>query len=236
MIIMVYNANARRNHVNESYFKNIDTTEKAYWLGFIQADGCIWEQDTTYRFQINLSGKDKEHLIAFNEHIKSTYKVSVKNTTVKGKVYETCSLKINSKPFCESLMKHGIEVRKSLNDYFPSLDSELMRHYIRGFFDGDGGIKIDKRGNTKRSVISFVGGQGFLTKLAHYLESVGIQPSDRAIEKNSKSEAHMLTLSSKENIIKLYEYMYKEQTVCLPRKLEKYHQVLARYEYSPLTA
>jgi len=27
---------------NINYFENIDSEDKAYWLGFIQADGCLW--------------------------------------------------------------------------------------------------------------------------------------------------------------------------------------------------
>lgn len=33
--------NSRKYTINENYFKNIDTEEKAYWLGFIYADGYI---------------------------------------------------------------------------------------------------------------------------------------------------------------------------------------------------
>lgn len=35
-------------HYNEHYFQNIDAPEKAYWLGFLAADGCI-----CHNFQIN---------------------------------------------------------------------------------------------------------------------------------------------------------------------------------------
>ena len=229
-----YNSHARRKNVNENYFKNIDTSEKAYWLGFIQADGCIYQQETTYRFQINLSGKDKGHLKKLNNHLSSTYTVSERKVIVKGKEYETCSLKINSKPFCENLIMNGITPQKTLNDAFPNLRKDLMSHYLRGFFDGDGGIKIDSRPNTIRSTISFAGGEEFLIKLGKYLSEIGIVLSKKAIVKTHNSKAYVLTINSKDNIIKLYDHIYKNQTICLDRKIAKYHKVLERYEYSPL--
>lgn len=36
--------NERSYALQEDYFDKIDTQEKAYWLGFIAADGCIGEQ------------------------------------------------------------------------------------------------------------------------------------------------------------------------------------------------
>jgi len=216
-----YNANARRNHVNEDYFKAIDSEAKAYWLGFIQADGCIYIQETTYRFQMNLSGKDKDHLIKFNEAVDSTYKVSDKLIRANGKEYTSCTVKINSKPFCEALMHQGIVPQKTLNDHFPDLHGGLMRHYVRGFFDGDGSIKL--YGNRAR--IDFIGGKKFLEKLANTLETeAGVSLSEKAMDQNVKSQAWMLSIHSRENVEKMHRYLYDGSTIYLHRKLEKFER------------
>ena len=48
-----------KHNLNKEYFKNIDTEEKAYWLGFIAADGCVYKMSkNAHRLQINLSYKD----------------------------------------------------------------------------------------------------------------------------------------------------------------------------------
>ena len=43
-------------YLNENYFEKIDTEEKAYWLGFIYADGYI----TGDKLGISLAKCDKE--------------------------------------------------------------------------------------------------------------------------------------------------------------------------------
>lgn len=214
-----YNNNARRNYIDEDYFEIIDTEDKAYWLGFIQADGCIYRQETTYRFQINLSRKDKDQLERFNKTINSTYKITDKKV---GK-YEVSMLKINSKPFCERLMKHGIVPRKSLNDFLPDLPNELLRHFVRGFFDGDGGISL----KGKKARVSFVGSKEFLTKFKQVLiTNAGVQFSPKSIQKNCKSKAYQMNLDVRKDIAKLYDYMYKEAVVYMPRKKEKFTRYL----------
>ena len=52
---------ARKYRCNETYFDHIDSESKAYWLGFIYADGCI--SNNGYRFEVRLSKNDEDHLI-----------------------------------------------------------------------------------------------------------------------------------------------------------------------------
>ena len=227
----VYNDNARKYHVNENYFKNIDTSEKAYWLGFIQADGCLYMQKTSIRFQINLSARDMLHLEKLNRAIDSTYKVYEKKVTVKGREYDSCSLQITSKPFAANLMKNGIEIRKSLNDAFPSLSSNLMPHYIRGFMDGDGSIKVAKQKPGKDYVqvsVRFAGGKEFLIKLRDYLKKeLNCSFAEKSIRRMGKSKAYEFSFSKQKDVINFYEHVYKDATVFLERKFLRYTKGLS---------
>lgn len=223
-----YNSHARRKYVDETYFEKIDTEDKAYWLGFIQADGCIYQQETTYRFQINLSGKDYEHLIKLNDCLSSTYSVGKREVIVKGKTYEACSLKINSKPFCEHLMKNGITIRKTLNDAFSELEESLMPHYIRGFLDGDGNIKIDRRSKNPRITVRFAGGEGFMIKLRNYLIGCGFQFSPKSIRRVGNSKAFELSFTGRENTKNFFEYVYCGN-IYLERKHKLYLDALNEF-------
>ena len=47
---------------NENFFEKIDSPRKAYWLGFLYADGCILDQRKSKILEITLSKNDKNHL------------------------------------------------------------------------------------------------------------------------------------------------------------------------------
>ncbi|MFW9989448.1 MAG: hypothetical protein ACFFC3_12395, partial [Candidatus Odinarchaeota archaeon] len=123
-------------NLNAHYFKFIDTKEKAYWLGFLCADGYI--NETRYgRLGIGLSIKDKEHLIKFCEAIgldSSNVKERVKILNYKGKCIEYKMVYIDfwCKPIYEDLIKHEFKS-------FPKLISyDLYLSWLLGFYDGGG--------------------------------------------------------------------------------------------------
>ncbi len=47
---------------DKNMFKKIDSEEKAYWLGFLEADGCIHGGEGDYRIEIGLAEKDFHYL------------------------------------------------------------------------------------------------------------------------------------------------------------------------------
>ena len=66
-----------KSKFDECVFDSIDNEEKAYWLGFIFADGCISSRDNA--FELSLKGEDIEHLHKFNTfmgHIHDNVKLS----------------------------------------------------------------------------------------------------------------------------------------------------------------
>lgn len=136
----------RKHSANENFFETIDTEEKAYWLGFIYADGSVLIHKNTgsMTLEIGLQIKDINHLEKFKEDIKATNPVKVTNNG-KG-----CRISIHSRKLVKDLMKHGIVPNKSLIAIPPGKESvpeALTHHFIRGIFDGDGGFTID-RGST----------------------------------------------------------------------------------------
>ena len=50
----------RRYNCNYDYFKEIDTEDKSYWLGFLYADGSVRKNTNTV--ELSLKGSDIEHL------------------------------------------------------------------------------------------------------------------------------------------------------------------------------
>lgn len=202
---------ARKHTYNESYFENIDCQEKAYWLGFLMADGCIYagSDKYSYRLQINLKLSDKSHLELFQQTIGSSYKIQEKIL----KNAEICLLKVNSTKMCKDLIVQGVIPRKSLVCSKPNLPSELIPHFIRGYFDGDGCITCCNR---ERWSFSFTGGEDMLLFIQNELQC------KTGLYKIKHSKALSLEAGSKESLIYFYEYIYSDATVYLNRKKEKY--------------
>ena len=69
-------------------FDTIDSEEKAYWLGFIYADG--WISDANNCFTLTLQQRDVEHLLKFNEFIANKNSICYR----KYKRYENVSVNL----------------------------------------------------------------------------------------------------------------------------------------------
>ena len=62
---------------NIHYFDSIDTEEKAYWLGFLFADGAITQYNHSYDIELSLKIDDKEHVEKFAKARICFFKISL---------------------------------------------------------------------------------------------------------------------------------------------------------------
>lgn len=157
---------SRKTLVNEAivadYFHDIDSTEKAYILGLLAADGCVGDDD---RVTLGLQARD-EHLVRFvRDRIAPQHLI---NTSRNQRGY--ASFSVMSRSMAGDLSRWGIVPRKSRILKWPSL-GEFQRPYLLGYFDGDG--SACKGGLLRRypmwSVCS--GSRQFLVDLKDYVES-----------------------------------------------------------------
>lgn len=127
---------ARQYPFKEDYFHDIDTPEKAYWLGFLAADGGINPKNNTV--QVNLAGRDIEHLRLFHRALDRNapiYEVTSNYGT------PVARLSIGSKQMVADLTRHGVGGAKSFTITPWETDARhLIAPYWRGVFDGDGSI------------------------------------------------------------------------------------------------
>ena len=129
-----------RNTVNEDYFNMIDTEEKAYWLGFIMADGNMYiHENGKTQFSLKLQYKDHHHIEKFAQAINYDGTITVANRKRKETVCKYSEIKIYNKNFCNNLIKHGIVPNKTGKECLPNtIPENLVKHFFRGFIDGDG--------------------------------------------------------------------------------------------------
>ena len=211
---------ARKYDVDHNYFENINTQEKAYILGLLFADGCNYVSEKETKVILELI--DEKIINIISNLIQPSKKAIKKNARLlmqDGKVVNaksTFRLVLQSKKISDDLIKIGLYPRKSLNIKFPNIQEELIRHFVRGFFDGDGGVYNYKN----KTSITFVSGEFFLQELQELLIKY-INVSKTKISKNSKSDAYYLCFSSKNDVYNFYKWIYDDATIYIDRKKEK---------------
>jgi hypothetical protein len=133
---------------DEKYFENINSYDKAYWLGFISADGCLKNN------KVRLVSKDLEVIEKFKKSIKSEHKIVKSTTTDKrsGKNYTSYIISITNNKFTKTVEKF-IPINKSYEFILPKINKKYMKYFIAGMFDGDGSIGL-KNGKLRISLIS----------------------------------------------------------------------------------
>lgn len=218
---------------NDTFFEDICTEEQAYFLGFIYADGNIRIcNNNTHLLQIELEQNDDYILKDLVKCLE--YKSKVKNYEKEiviydykelnyftrenrfnnySKVYNGCSLQIPSEKVYNDLLKLGIVPRKTLNMKFPIINKELYRHFIRGYFDGDGTFSSNK--------ICFYGQHNFLQEIKNIIENDILSLNDNKIFDKKNEKVSMLTYGNKKGIIDIYHYFYDNSKYYLKRKFNE---------------
>lgn len=214
--------NSRKYSCNHNYFDNINTEDKAYWLGFLYADGFVTNDN---RVGISIKSDDIDLLIAFNESISSNYKINI-YTTSQGFSNNTeyARLLISSKQIVESLVSHGMFYKKSNILKRPNIEADLTRHFIRGYLDGDGSIFLNNSKSLFYSV-SFVGTDDILSYICEYFLSIKAIKNYRLEKRNDEQVVSYVRFGGNIIVKKILDDIYKESTLYLKRKNNIYMQL-----------
>lgn len=205
----------RQHDINHDYFHDIDTEEKAYWLGFLYADGYVSKDSTN--MELSLAEKDVSHLIKFNECLSSTYEIKNRVVELDGKFYNSCRLIFSSSVLKRDLCSHGCIPQKTFDLKMPNIDDNLMRHFIRGYFDGDGCISLQDTLNKTQMTFSS-GCYSFLEELSTYLNRI----LDISLYVREARTCYEIRLFNNMVKIKILNYMYEDAHVYLDRKYNLY--------------
>lgn len=195
--------------VNHNYFKVIDSEEKAYWLGFLYADGYV--DEVRCQIELTLAEKDKDHIDKFKNALDSSYKISTRTT--KGFVsYRTI---LYSKQLVEDLQKLGCYRNKSLTLKPPTLEqvpSEFIKDFIRGYIDGDGCFSSNK-------VFCVVGTKEMLDWIIEHIRN----NTDISMAGNFQPTGNALQWyhNGYKDFKLIHQYFYKDSSVYLTRKYNK---------------
>ena len=203
-----------RKNKNINYFNVIDSHEKAYFLGFIYADGSISSNINTNNktFNFTLQLQDKYILDKLHNNMNLKTKIIIHKNSAKLHVY--------NQELYNDLINLGIKEDKSHKDFlFPNIDEKYIPSFILGYFDGDGCISL--KSNNNASVSITCNSEIFLLNMKKYLDKENIKCYIRKIKK-IKNYLYVLYVSGKENHIKFKNYIYKDSNIFLIRKHNKF--------------
>lgn len=214
----IYNKRAEKS-ANVHYFDNIDNEEKSYWLGFLFADGALSTNGKSYNIELGLKLEDVDH-------VKNFAKAVNKEHIIIDSYRARCI--IGSKHMFEVLSNYGCTTKKSLTLTFPNVnifkDKSLIKDFIRGYVDGDGCLSWGNKKHTK-CLVSILGTKNFLNGI------INIFPPTCKLRKNNKNQDITLVLTYNGRLgFDFCSYLYKNATVYLKRKYERYTQYCRLYQ------
>lgn len=202
--------------LNKDYFKEIDSHEKAYYLGLIASDGSLHKNNLC----ISLQEGDKYIIESFNNAIDSDRQLRYVPMHLKNPNYkDQYSLIIVNRDFANNLRQWGIIENKSQYLQFPeNLGSEFYSSFILGYMDGDGTI------NRSEKRISLVSTKSFCESLKEKVETIlnihcGVYRSKD--NENIKS----FQIAGGRQVKKFLDWIYKDSPVYLYRKYEIYRSI-----------
>lgn len=236
--------------IKEDYFKNINTKDKAYFLGLMLTDGWIQQggqlkvekKNRIYNeFCIGLIHHDKEIIFSFRNYLGTPTQITylkAKKRYVRGKSYWKKAgymLKIRNEKITSDLKNLNVLPNKTHTVNFPNLKKipdKLISHLIRGIFDGDGSISLSKTlKNGKLVQIHFTGASTpFLESISDILFNNLI--TKKKIEvKHQHAKTFRIVFSNKNDVLNFKKYIYKDSdhSIRLKRKYERFDKYVKNF-------
>ena len=205
---------------NSHYFDVIDNENKAYYLGLLYADGNNFSKHNA--ITLSLQEEDGYLVEKFKDELEYEGPVhydelSKKNPNHKNQV----RLTINDEYMSRQLYDIGLVDNKSLILVFPEyIEDTFIRHFIRGYFDGDGGVYYDK--NRNRLSTNTTGTLEFLIKLKEILNSIGIDCNISHPKQSKDNNTYILATCGNKNSLKYLSWMYENSYIKMIRKFSIY--------------
>lgn len=210
----------RKYTLNENYFDVLDTPNKAYILGLLYADGCNYTPQN--RIKLELQEQDKDILLQINAELGTNKPLTKQELHKKNPNWkDSYRLSIINKHMSETLNNWGMIQNKSLVLTFPDfLEEELLPHFIRGYFDGDGHIEW-----SYSKFLTVASSLEFCESLQQYCERVLHISSSIYPTYNKESNTKVLHIFGKENIYLFLKHLYDNSSLHIDRKYNLFKKI-----------
>ena len=202
------NNSFKKFNYNEGRFKNIKTEADAYWLGFLYADG--YNNVIKNEVELTLQYEDIDTVINFKEYIGDG---KIKKVIKSG--FPQAQYRFVNKTISNNLEKHGCTMNKSFTKEFPQIKTNLIRHFIRGYFDGNGNVTVCNNTITFKIYTAS-------EKFAYSLKNILEKELETKINIHKRKNVFELSKTEKKIVKKFCQYIYKYSKIKLERKYKKF--------------
>lgn len=194
-------------NLDESYFQTIDSPQKAYWLGLLMTDGCIYEKrNKTPRLCLTLKTEDEYLIRDFQADIRCNKSI------VHTQGRREASIQICSQKICDDLRNYGVVPRKTGRQTFCC--PNYKEAYLHGLIDGDGSVGFYSRPGRRvhhKSIRLCSANRDFLEDVVGYVGCGRIEKSHKGLD--------TITWSRNDEMMRIIAVLKKYPTSCLQRKM-----------------
>lgn len=209
----------KKHPVNTTFFRTW-SEEMAYTLGFIAADGNICHTGRAHMLHVACDDRDVIEKIKLATSYEGPIREKLR---ANGKV--SYSLRICDPIIFQDLEELGVTERKSLTFTPPKIEGGFVRHFVRGYFDGDGSVVLRKNGaNFRLRVYIYTASFNMAVFLQELMVNIlGESYNAKIATKlaHQKTKYYVINLGHKASVI-FYKYMYKDTNLYMERKYKKF--------------
>ena len=223
-------------YCNYHYFDHIDSENKAYIIGLLSSDGCLYKREKHLGlWQISLQRSDIQILKDIKQEIEAEHPIKIISSKRKN-VQDSCILSINSDQMYNNLIKIGLMDNKTwqlnLEKVMNNIPKIYWKDFIRGYIDGDG--SITSRDVISSSHVSIAIPEKSGKQLVNILKSIGIQCyfelNISGKYSNNFGQIYCRNTTEKYCLLKWIYSFNTEKTLSLKRKEQKALNIISNIE------
>lgn len=233
----------RKYNIDDNFFNEINSESKAYILGLLYADGCVYNNIGSVWAKLDLMYDDRDLLYKISKEMKN--ECPIRRHTYKRNEYfsnqdknyefthDMCRYSMRSNQIVSDLIKLGCPPAKTFKIIFPSsqiVSCDYMRHFLRGYLDGDGSLTgSPRKSNSKyrdtylHFFLTFTGTLNFVSGVKEYLNNNVVKfIGDIRSRWDNGYDNFTLSIDGNNILEKILDWLYDDSTIFLQRKYEKY--------------
>lgn len=225
-------------HINENFFDEIDTEEKAYVLGMFASDGNVCKSTTNIKLELKYT--DEEILEKIKKAMDYDFKIIHYNykshfTENPDKIYDNHLVRLNitNAHIHKEIQKYGIVPNKSrdLDVNLNLIPDDLFRHFLRGMWDGDGSISFYHKKNLFSPTINLTSSSIMCDKIYDILCNTFYDFKGYFSYRNKNKKYNKTLLINDKHAVDVLDYLYKDATIYMDRKYKKYLEIKQNFTY-----